>query len=111
MMFGRCLICGGVDPHIGPCIPLEEQASNFNAAEVQKAPDERERGKPIAPLVIADIESRVAFGKNKYGQRLRANNGRDALLDAYQEALDLVMYLRQEIEERDATTIHTESKS
>jgi hypothetical protein len=28
------------------------------------------------------------------------NNGRDSLMDAYQEALDLVMYLRQAIEER-----------
>lgn len=28
-------------------------------------------------------------------------NGRDALLDAYQEALDLVVYLRQVIYERD----------
>lgn len=29
-----------------------------------------------------------------------AHNGRDALVDAYQEALDLTMYLRQAIEER-----------
>jgi hypothetical protein len=32
---------------------------------------------------------------------LQPHNGRDALADAYQEALDLVVYLRQEIAERE----------
>jgi hypothetical protein len=32
---------------------------------------------------------------------LQAHNGRDALLDAYQEALDLAIYLRQALAERD----------
>lgn len=36
----------------------------------------------------------------KYGTPLQANNGRNPLIDAYQEALDLCVYLRQEIEER-----------
>jgi hypothetical protein len=54
----------------------------------------------IADLVLADIGARDAFGAKKYGTRLQANNGRDALMDAYQEALDLVFYLRQELEER-----------
>jgi hypothetical protein len=31
---------------------------------------------------------------------LQAHNGRNALIDAYQEALDLVVYLRQAIEEQ-----------
>lgn len=53
----------------------------------------------IAPLVIADIEARVTAGKAKYGTVLQSFNGRDALMDAYQEAIDLVMYLRQAIEE------------
>jgi hypothetical protein len=58
-------------------------------------------GQPIYPLVVADIESRVTAGLNKYGTVLRASNGRDALMDAYQEAIDLVMYLRQAMFERD----------
>jgi hypothetical protein len=41
------------------------------------------------------------MGRRKYGTALEANNGRDALMDAYQEALDLAMYLRQAIAERD----------
>lgn len=55
----------------------------------------------IAPLVLADIQARIEMGQKKYNTTLQANNGRDALMDAYQEAIDLVMYLRQAIAERD----------
>ena len=54
----------------------------------------------IAKLVKADIEQRACVGERKYGVRLQPFNNRDALVDAYQEALDLCMYLRQAIEER-----------
>jgi hypothetical protein len=57
-------------------------------------------GVVIADLVIADLNARREAGTRKYGTPLRSNNGRDALVDAYQEALDLCMYLRQEIEDR-----------
>jgi hypothetical protein len=55
----------------------------------------------IADLVIQDMAARKALGIQRYGTPLQAHNGRDALLDAYQEALDLCVYLRQAIEERD----------
>jgi len=55
----------------------------------------------IQALVIEDIEKRLQVGIERYGTGLQAYNGRDALRDAYEEALDLVMYLRQLIEERD----------
>lgn len=45
--------------------------------------------------VAADHESRIAFGEKKYGQRLKINNGRDAIMDAYQECLDGLSYLMQ----------------
>jgi hypothetical protein len=51
-------------------------------------------------LVIADMRERDAVGRHRYGTPLQAHNGRDALVDAYQEALDLVVYLRQALEER-----------
>jgi hypothetical protein len=54
----------------------------------------------ICSLVKSDLESRMVVGERKYGERLRPHNGRDCLLDAYQEALDLAMYLRQLIYER-----------
>lgn len=63
-------------------------------------PDPKPGSAEIWPLVLADIKARVDAGRVKYGTTLRAGNGRDPLLDAYQEAIDLVMYLRQELAER-----------
>ena len=54
----------------------------------------------IQDLVVADILKRKQFGINKYGTALQAHNGRDMLLDAYEEALDLCIYLRGCLEER-----------
>lgn len=51
-------------------------------------------------LVIQDMIERDATGRLKYGVPLQGFNGRDALVDAYQEALDLCVYLRQLIYER-----------
>lgn len=48
----------------------------------------------IQDLVVADVEERKEFGVRKYGTALQSGNGRDMLQDAYEEALDLVMYLR-----------------
>lgn len=53
----------------------------------------------VQTLVQQDIYDRLQFGIGKYGTGLQAFNGRDALEDAYQEALDLCCYLRQVIEE------------
>lgn len=59
-------------------------------------------GKPaVWGLVLEDMRARDAEGRRKYGVPLQPNNGRDPLVDAYQEALDLVVYLRQAIHERD----------
>jgi hypothetical protein len=58
-------------------------------------------GEIVLSHVIKDLTSRAEFGFNKYGTYLKTNNGRDALIDAYQEALDLTMYLKQAILERD----------
>lgn len=52
-------------------------------------------------LVLEDIRVRDDFGAKKYGTRLQPHNGRDTLLDLYQEMLDAVVYLRQLIYERD----------
>jgi len=47
------------------------------------------------PELQEDLRARAEAGKAKYGTYLRTFNGRYALMDAYQEALDLVMYLVQ----------------
>lgn len=65
----------------------------------QSAP--KGKGNPILGMVLADLTNRALEGKEKYGEPLLANNGRNALWDAYQEALDLAMYLRQAIEEQE----------
>jgi hypothetical protein len=56
---------------------------------------------PVWGLVLADMAERNREGRRKYGTPLQPHNGRDALKDAFQEALDLVVYLRQAIYERD----------
>ena len=45
--------------------------------------------------VAKDHESRIAFGEKKYGQRLKIHNGRNAIMDSYQELLDALSYLMQ----------------
>ncbi len=60
----------------------------------------RTDGPHIADLVCVDIRYRKEQGIKKYGTPLQAGNGRDALQDAYEEALDLCQYLKQAIIER-----------
>ncbi len=58
----------------------------------------------VWPLVLADMHERDKIGRQRYGTPLQPFNGRDALADAYQEALDLAVYLRQALYERDASS-------
>ena len=64
-------------------------------------PDPQPGKQIVVDIVLADIRERAEAGKLKYGTYLETNNGRDPLWDAYQEALDLVMYLRQAILEKE----------
>lgn len=57
---------------------------------------------PVWEMVIADMKARDHVGRERYGTPLQVTNGRDALQDAYEEALDLTVYLRQERARRDA---------
>lgn len=52
-------------------------------------------------LVKRDMEARDNEGRRKYGVPLQPHNGRDPLIDLYQELLDAVAYCRQAIFERD----------
>lgn len=54
-------------------------------------------GRPALVLVLGDMRARDQLGRERYGTPLRPHNGRDALVDAYYEALDLSAYLRQAI--------------
>ncbi len=50
-------------------------------------------------LTVAALAQRKQLGLARYGRPLQAFNGRDAMRDAREEVLDLVVYLRQAIEE------------
>jgi hypothetical protein len=54
----------------------------------------------VVDFVKDDLDTRRELGIRRYGQALRAHNGRDALQDAYEELLDLVCYIRQLLEEK-----------
>jgi len=76
--------------------------SSRNLADTNTQPAPEHNDKPaVWSLVMRDMTERDIFGAEKYGTRLQPGNGRDFLLDAYQEALDLVVYLRGAIYERD----------
>jgi hypothetical protein len=55
----------------------------------------------VQDMVMADIEARKLVGIERYGTVLQPFNGRSALMDAYQEALDLAIYLRQLLYEQE----------
>lgn len=54
----------------------------------------------VKNLVVADMRARDDYGRAHYGTPLQPWNGRDALVDAYQEALDLCVYLKQALVEK-----------
>lgn len=72
----------------------------MNERLIPQPPPQPNTSRPVWELVIEDMRARDLQGRAKYGVPLQANNGRDPLMDAYQEALDLCAYLRQAIEER-----------
>lgn len=49
--------------------------------------------------IAADMRERDITGRARYGTPLQPFNGRRALVDAYQELLDAVVYLRQHMYE------------
>lgn len=58
---------------------------------------------PVAHrMVQADLEDRLMLGVERYGQPLQPFNGRNSLRDAYDEILDLAVYIRNEIYERES---------
>ena len=60
-----------------------------------KADREERVPQDVTPALIRDLEERSAVGTHKYGRPLSTFNGRQALQDAYEEALDLTQYLKQ----------------
>lgn len=74
-------------PQLG-CITVLDSLSKIFEARAHE---------PVSQQIWADLNSRATVGLEKYGTRLKTHNGRNALNDAYQEVLDLIMYLRQHV--------------
>jgi hypothetical protein len=68
----------------------------------QPKPEPTADSQSVTDAVIADMVQRREHGVRKYGVELMTNNGRDALLEIYQELLDATMYTKQLLMERDA---------
>ena len=54
----------------------------------------------VWPAVIADMQARDQLGRERYGVPLQPANGRNALLDAYEESLDKSAYLKSALMEQ-----------
>jgi hypothetical protein len=63
--------------------------------------DPNEGKESVTNQVIIDLEMRRKLGIKKYGTELKTFNGRNPLIDAYQEALDLCCYLKQKLMEQE----------
>lgn len=72
----------------------------MNLEQEQPAPV-RQEGPDVQSMVMVDLATRRRIGIQRYGIALQPYNGRDMLRDAYEEALDLAIYLRGAIAERD----------
>jgi hypothetical protein len=53
----------------------------------------------VVDRVIIDMRERDRVGRARYGTPLTSGNGRDNLVDAYQESLDLAVYIAAELDE------------
>jgi hypothetical protein len=82
---------------LAPASPASVAAPRQVAVDEQAAPTPRPDLPDIWELVMQDMHARAEAGFHRYGSRLRPFNSRVPLVDAYQEALDLAVYLRQKI--------------
>ena len=80
-----------------PCFDCGEYENWTPISEFGEPSPIPNSSRPVWEVVIEDMFNRNEFGKAKYGTPLQANNGRNALKDAYEEVLDLAVYLKQRI--------------
>jgi hypothetical protein len=83
---------------------LQTLASGRGGSVKPNPPPKKGKARPTVDLVLTDLRERKAMGIRKYGVAHQHDNGRDHLLDAYEEALDLAVYLRAELERRKPTS-------
>ncbi len=79
---------------------MTDEINRTAASQYQPAPQPGNMN--VTEQVVKDLQERSAVGTQKYGTPLQTHNGRKPLWDAYQEILDLVCYVRQELLERES---------
>lgn len=62
-------------------------------------------GDRVYEYVVQDIFDRVKKGLSTYGTPLKTHNGRNALVDLYQELIDAVFYVKQVLLELEDTDV------
>jgi hypothetical protein len=93
----------GIDRHLektADCRQTEKENIRGPCMNKKEPNPVKNHHRAVWDLVVEDMKIRDAIGNEKYKTRLQPHNGRDPLRDAYQEALDLAVYLRQELFER-----------
>ena len=83
-----------------------ESGERWTDEEADRIREERRaeraaKAQAVWDLVIADMRGRDRIGVERYGKRLTGETPIDTLQYAYKEALDLAVYLRKAILERD----------
>jgi hypothetical protein len=65
---------------------------------------------PVIQAALTDMKARDEWGRSKYKTPLQPFNGRDALIDFYQEVLDGAAYARQFIYEAEGREMDDEER-
>lgn len=95
---GRKVVYNMATHDESPCVICKSTGLMGVTTSAQPAPIKNEKA-ALWPMVVKDMQERDKFGREKYGTPLQPMNGRDALIDAYEEVLDLSVYLKQVQEE------------
>ena len=96
-MFGIPVV-GKLEGPVLICDVIGERTER--ADESQPMPTASEESQSVQDALIRMIEERRRVGVKRYGTALMTHNGRDALQDALEEAVDLATYLMQMVMER-----------
>lgn len=73
-------------------------------------PSPKGKGTPIADIVAKHVLERKELGTKRYGEPLKANNGRDPLIDLYQELHDALVYTCQLLVEKYGEDVEFQSE-